>query len=119
MIGVWMTALGVLMAYAGCVLLFQSGERRARHPAVRIAREKMGQVKIAGWALAIGSLLALSAPQGVERGSAVWLGVLGFAGTASLLVSALFPRLHMFSIPAAGILCAALAVTYRLLETAP
>lgn len=119
MIAIWMTALGVLMAYAGCVLLFQSGERRARHPAVRVARENMAQIRIAGWALAIGSLLALSAPQGVERGLAVWLAILALAGTSSLLVSALFPRLHMISIPIVGGLSAGLAVTHMLLGTAP
>ena len=114
-----MAALGSIMAYAGCVLLFQSGERRVRHPAVRFAKEKMRRVKMAGWALALGSLLPLSAPQGVERGIAVWLGMLAMAGIASLLVSALFPRLHMFSIPAAGALSAAMAVTYMFLGTPP
>lgn len=114
-----MTASGVLMAYAGCVLLFQSGERRARHPAVRFAKDKMRPVKMAGWALALCSLLPLSTPQGVERGVAVWLGMLAMAGIASLLVSALFPRLHMLSIPAAGALSAAMAVTYMILGTPP
>ena len=115
MMDVWITALGVLMAYAGCVLLFQSGERRLRHPAVRFAKEEMRQVKMAGLVLALGSLLPLSVPQGVERGIAVWLTVLGIAGSASLLVSALIPRLHMLSIPIAGGLSAVFAASYMLL----
>ena len=119
MLNVWMAAFGVLLAYAGCVLLFQSGERRAAHPAVCVAKEKMRPGKLTGWALALGALGPLSLVQGIERGLALWLGLLACAGMASLLLAALVPHRHMISIAVAGILSAAIAAIYMLIGAAP
>lgn len=94
---VWLTALGVLLSYVGCVLLFQGGERRARHRAVRVPKAWMARSKAAGWALVLIALVPLSIPRGLEIGVTVWLSILALAGVASLLVSALVPRWHLAS----------------------
>lgn len=113
-----MTALGVIMAYAGCVLLFQSGERRLSHPAVRVPKEQMTVTKTFGWALALGSSVPLSIPNGVERGIAYWLAAVAAAGCISLLVSALAPRTHLQSVGIVSILSLATAGLFTALGTA-
>ena len=114
----WMTALGVIMAYAGCVLLFQSGERRLSHPAVRVPKEQMTVTKAFGWALALGSSVPLSIPNGVERGIAYWLAVVAAAGCFSLLVSALMPKIHIQSIAIVSGLTFVAAIMFTVLGAA-
>lgn len=95
-----MTALGVIFSYTGCVLLFQSGEHRRRHKAVRIPMEKAALTRKAGWVLLLAALAALSIPRGFEIGLVLWLAALALGGIVSLLVSALAPKAHLLS-PAA------------------
>ncbi|MEM1391025.1 MAG: hypothetical protein AAGG45_08070, partial [Pseudomonadota bacterium] len=105
----WIIALGIMLTYAGCVLLFQSGQRRARHPAVKVTKEQMKITKPVGWVLIIGALIPLCIPQGVERGIAFWFGAVAAAGSLSLLVSALTPKLHLSSIGIIALISAASA----------
>ncbi|MEL7231964.1 MAG: hypothetical protein AAGJ85_05580 [Pseudomonadota bacterium] len=94
----WIAALGVILAYTGCVLLFQSGERRLAHPAVRVSKEQMKITKPVGWIMMLGSVIPLCMPNGIERGIAYWLAAVAAAGALSLLVSALTPKIHLASI---------------------
>lgn len=93
----WQIATGSVMTYAACVLLFQGGERRARHEAVSIPTEWMARSRNAGRILAIASLIPLLTSLGLEVGVTVWIALLALAGVTSLLISALFPKVHLIS----------------------
>lgn len=93
----WSAAL--VMAYSGCVLLFQSGEKRARHPAVRLTEETHRFAKPAAIAALFGALLPISITTGLEKGVAIWIAMAALSGISSLLVSAFVPRAHLISIP--------------------
>ncbi|MEN0078653.1 MAG: hypothetical protein AAF753_06010 [Pseudomonadota bacterium] len=106
----WVTALGAVLAYGGCVLLFQGEASRKRHPAVVLPVEAMPRAKIAGWVCIVASAPVLCLPQGAERGIAVWIAAVAMSGVASLLVSALAPRMHLASVGGVAGICAATAL---------
>lgn len=100
---------GLCCAYASCVLLFQSGERRAKHPAVTVSSQNAVPARWVGWAMLPLSWACFIAASGIEVGSAIWLGVLALAGIVSLLITAALPKLHMASLFA--VFGASLAIT--------
>ncbi|MEM6858873.1 MAG: DUF3325 family protein [Pseudomonadota bacterium] len=89
---------GLSFAYASCVLFFQSGERRAKHPAVVVPAPRMAFARVAGWAMLPLSWACFIAASGVEVGTAIWLGVLALAGILSLLITAVLPKYHLASL---------------------
>ncbi|MEM1088139.1 MAG: hypothetical protein AAGH90_10440 [Pseudomonadota bacterium] len=108
----WIAALGVILAYAGCVLLFQSGERRLAHPAVKVTKAQMRMTKPVGWIMILSSVIALCVPSGIERGLAYWLAAVAAAGCLSLLVSALMPKVHLLSVAIISGLCLLVAALF-------
>lgn len=90
--------VGAGIAYVGCALLFQSGERRVRHPAVVVPKPMMDRTRYVGWAMLPASWACFFAEDGLEIGTAIWLGVLALAGIVSLIVTAIVPKFHMVSL---------------------
>ncbi|MEM9310041.1 MAG: DUF3325 family protein [Pseudomonadota bacterium] len=89
---------GLCCAYSSFVLLFQSGERRAKHPAVVVPASKQGIARYVGWTALPLSWVFFAAASGVEVGTAIWLGVLALAGIISLLITAVLPQFHVASV---------------------
>lgn len=110
---VWLTALGVVLAYASCVLLFQSEARRAKHPAVVLAVARMRAARVVGFALSVASWGCFLGVRGAETGTAIWIAVLALAGIISLLVTAIWPKRHIQSV--LGLLAASVTASLLLM----
>ncbi|MEM9054112.1 MAG: DUF3325 family protein [Pseudomonadota bacterium] len=103
--------LGVFLAFAGCVALFQAGQRRTQFAAVRNSPGTQAGLRRTGAVLIIVSLVLFSVTSGLELGIPIWLGVLSGAGGLALILDALKPEWQPLSVVAVGLVCLALLIT--------
>ena len=96
------TGLASALAYVGCALFYQAGERRTALSALKSSPKARKAARAAGWAALLIALWLFALPQGWERGVTIWIGATIAAGGISLLVSALMPRWHLVSMAAAS-----------------
>lgn len=91
-----MTVIAAIAAlYLACFAFYHASKRRTAFDWVKgsLLREKM--VRYVGWLAAIAGLAMLVAARGWELGIPLWLAVFVLAGVSSLLISGLWPRLHL------------------------
>lgn len=93
--------------YLGCFCFYQAGKRRAAFRRLKDSEGARRLVHIIGWVLAFAALFLLAEVYGWELGIPLWMGMFVIAGVTSLLVSALWPRLHVPSALASVLILAA------------
>lgn len=102
------TLVSCLLAFIGCGLLFQATPKRAtidHHFQQNLSSKKYYPIvcRLLGLVFLLGSIYFACAPQGIERGIAIWLGIVSACGFLGLFLSAWNQRFHLPSIAISAI----------------
>lgn len=89
------TLFATASLYCACMGFYHANERRTMFDALKSSKSKRHLLHALSWALAILSLIMFAQISGWERGIPFWLAVFTLTGLASLMISALWARLHL------------------------
>ncbi|MEM1132095.1 MAG: hypothetical protein AAGH53_04095 [Pseudomonadota bacterium] len=99
-----MLILATALLYIGCYAFYQASKQRTTYAGLKKSLAARRIVHGVGWLFAVAALILLAQVYGWELGIPLWLGVFVVAGVSGLLVSALWPKLHMPSTIASALI---------------
>ena len=89
-----LTLSATCFLYLACYGFFHASPKRTAYRKVKDSRNLQRITLMGSWALSLISLISFSAVTGVERGIPMWLGTFTAVGSTSLILSALWPKIH-------------------------